>query len=99
LAPNVTAHVNVIPKDRSFAGGEPVEGAWIEWKVPAFALANRDVQKDFFAEATRIIHDLSDGKLSKDRIWTNALHAVDGSWNLNGIAMTNEELGAVISKG
>jgi hypothetical protein len=99
LAPNVTAHVNVIPKDRSFAGGEPVEGAWIEWKVPAFALANRDVQKDFFAEATRIIHDLSGGRLSKDRIWTNALHAVDGSWNLNGIAMTNEELGAVISKG
>jgi hypothetical protein len=99
MGPNVTAHVNLVPKGLSFSGGEPVDGAWIEWKVPSFALADRNVQKAFFAEATDIIHRLSDGKLPKERIWTNALHTVDGAWNMNGIAMTNAELGAEISKG
>jgi hypothetical protein len=29
----------------------------------------------------------------------NAVHAVNGGWNLDGKAMTNEELGDAISKG
>lgn len=99
MTPNVTAQVHLIPRGLSFSGGEPVDGAWIEWKVPSFALADRGVQKAFFAEATRIIHDLSGGKLPKERIWANALYTVDGTWNMNGAAMTNAELGVEISKG
>jgi hypothetical protein len=99
ITPNVTAQVHFVRKGMSFSGGDPVEGAWIEWKVPSFALADREVQKAFFAEATQILHQLSGGKLPKDRIWSNALHAVDGTWNMNGVAMTNAELDAEIAKG
>lgn len=98
MTPNVTAHVNLVPKGLTFSGGKPVDGAWIEWKVPSFALADRGVQKSFFAEATQIIHDLSGGKLPKERIWTNTVYSVDGTWNMNGIAMTNAELGAELGK-
>lgn len=99
MTPNVTAHVNLLPKGLSFAGGEEVDGAWIETKTPSFALADRDIQKSFFDEATRIVHDLSGGDLPKERIWTNGVHAVDGTWNIDGTPLTNAEIGAAVSKG
>jgi len=99
MTPNVVAHVVVLPKSRTFSGGEEFSGAWVEWKVPSFALADRDIQKNFFAEATEIIYKLSGNKQPKEHIYGNALHTVDGSWNLDGVAMTNEELGEAIGKG
>jgi hypothetical protein len=99
MTPNVTAHVNILPKGSTFAGGKPVEGAWIETKTPSFALADRAVQARFFSEATKILHDLSGGRLSTDRIWSNGVHAVDGTWNLNGTPMTNAEIGQAVSAG
>ncbi len=99
MTPNVTATVNILPKSATFSGGEEFSGAWVEWKVPSFALAARDVQKGFFSDATEIIFNLSGGKQPKDNIYVNVLHTVDGGWNLDGIAMTNEELGEAISKG
>lgn len=99
MTPNVTAQLHVQPKNETFSGGEPIEGAWVEIKSPSFALADRTVQKEFFAEVTEIIHKHSGGKLPKKQIWTNSLHTVDGTWNMDGIAMTNEELGAEIAKG
>ncbi len=99
MTPNVTAHVVFVEKGHSFAGGKPVEGAWIETKTPSFALADHEVQTAFFGEATQILHDLSGGTLSKDRIWSNGVHAVDGTWNMAGKALTNSALGAAISAG
>jgi hypothetical protein len=99
MTPNVTAQLHIQPIRETFAGGEPVSGAWIEIKVPSFALADREVQKGFFSNVTEIVHKLSGGKLPKNQIWTNVLHTVDGTWNMDGIAMTNEELGGAISKG
>jgi len=99
MTPNVTAQVTIIPKNRSFSGGEEFKGAWVEWKVPSFALADRNVQKSFFADATEIIYKLSGDKQPKDNIYGNVLHTVDGGWNLDGIAMSNEELGEAIGKG
>lgn len=99
MTPNVTATVNILPKSATFSGGEEFSGAWVEWKVPSFALAARDVQKGFFSDATEIIFNLSGGKQPKDNIYVNVLHTVDGGWNLDGIAMTNEELGDAIGKG
>ncbi|WP_298760616.1 hypothetical protein [uncultured Psychroserpens sp.] len=99
MTPNVTAQLHVQPKNETFSGGEPIEGAWVEIKSPSFALADREVQKTFFAEVTEIVHKHSGGKLPKKHIWTNSLHTVDGTWNMDGIAMTNEELGEAISKG
>lgn len=99
MTPNVTAHVSILERGMTFSGGKPVEGAWIETKTPSFALANREVQEQFFAKATEILHRLSGGKLPKERVWANGVHTVDGTWNLNGEPLTNGELGAAISKG
>ena len=99
MTPNVTAIVHVLPKSLTFAGGEEISGAWVEWKVPSFAFSDREVQLGFGEDATNIIHELSNGKQAKDKIFVNVVHAVDGTWNLDGQAMTNEELGEAISKG
>lgn len=99
MTPNITATVHVLPKSSTFSGGKEFSGAWVEWKVPSFALTERKIQQGFFESATDIIHKLSGEKQHKDNIYVNAVHAVDGAWNLNGQAMTNEQLGEAISKG
>jgi hypothetical protein len=99
MTPNVTANIHIVPKGHSFSGGEDFLGAWAEWKVPSFALSDKEIIKQHFAEVTEIIHQLSGGKQPKDNIYVNVLHAVDGGWNLYGIAMSNDELLDAISKG
>jgi hypothetical protein len=99
MTPNVTAMVQVLPKGSTFSGGQEVSGAWIEFKTPAFAFTDREVQKGVAKEATEVIYELSGRKQAKDNIYFNVIHTVDGTWNLDGIAMTNEELGQVIAQG
>jgi hypothetical protein len=99
MTPNVTANVSIVPKGHSFSGGEEFSGVWAEWKVPSFAFASRESQKGFGQETVDIIHELSGGKQPKDNIYFNVVHTVDGAWNLDGQAMSNEELGGAISKG
>ena len=96
---NITAHVSIIPKGLTFAGGKPVEGAWIETKTPSFALADNEIQESFFSEATQMIHDLTNGQLSKEKIWANGVHSVDGTWNIDGVTLTNEGIGEAVSNG
>jgi len=98
MTPNITATVHVLPKGSTFSGGEEFSGAWVEWKVPSFAFASREIQIGYFEEATNIIQDLSGGKQPRDNIYVNVVHTVNGAWNFNGRAMTNEEIGATISK-
>ena len=64
-----------------------------------FALASHDIQTAFFGEATDILHDLSGGSLARNRIWSNGVHAVDGTWNLDGRPMTNDALAGAITAG
>lgn len=99
MTPNVTAHVNILPKGLTFSGGKEVDGAWIETKTPSFALADHQIQASFFSAATQIIHELSGETLPKERIWANGVHAVDGTWNINGVTMTNAAIGEAVSKG
>lgn len=93
MTPNITATVHVLPKSSTFSGGKEFSGAWVEWKVPSFALSSREIQLGFFKDATDIIHKLSSGKQPKENIYINVVHTVDGAWNLDGLAMTNEQLG------
>lgn len=99
MTPNVTAFLNILPEGSTFSGGKEISGAWIEWKTPSFAFADREVQQVFFEDTTNIIYDLSNGKQPKDNIYINVVHTVDGAWNLGGKAMSNAELGEAISRG
>lgn len=99
MTPNVTTHLSILPKEGTYSGGQLVEGAWIETKTPSFALANYEVQSAFFGEATKILFELSEGRLSYDRIWANGVHTVDGTWNLDGQAKTNQQIGEALSAG
>ena len=99
MTPNVTATVHVLPKGSTFSGGKEFAGAWVEWKVPSFAFNSREIQIGYFKDATEIVHELSGGKQPRDNIYVNVVHTVDGAWNLDGKAMTNEELGQAISQG
>jgi len=99
MTPNVTAHVNVLPKGHGYSGGEPFDGVWIEFKTPSFAFTDRDIQVGLFKEATDIIVELSGGNQPRDKIFSNVTHTVDGTWNINGNAMTNEEIGATLASG
>lgn len=99
MTPNVTAHYQVLPKGSTFSGGKEVAAAWVEWKTPSFALADRDVQKAFFADATDIIFKLAGGKVPKENVYVNVVHAVDGGWNFDGHAMTNAEIANAVANG
>jgi len=99
MTPNTTANVQIVPQGQSFSGGEEFSGVWAEWKVPSFAFASRESQKGFGQETVDIIHELSGGKQPKENIYFNVVHTVDGAWNLDGKAQSNEELGQAIAKG
>jgi hypothetical protein len=92
LTPNLVGSVIVLSPRETFAGLEESPVAFIEWRVPAFVFADREVQQGYIAEVTDIIHEMSGGKLPKDHVWVNVVHAVDGAWGIAGRAMTNTEL-------
>jgi hypothetical protein len=99
MTPNVVGSLHVLPKDATFTGLQETVVAFVEWKVPSFAFTDPKVQQGYFEEATNIIHEMSGGKQPKDKIFINVVHAVDGAWNFNGRAMTNSEIGALVSQG
>jgi len=99
MTPNVTANIQVVQAGHSYSGGVPFRGAWVEWKVPSFAFATREIQRGFGQDAVDIIQELSGGKQPKHNIYFNVVHTADGAWNLDGQAMANEELGAAIASG
>ncbi|MBQ4810335.1 4-oxalocrotonate tautomerase [Pseudoalteromonas luteoviolacea] len=94
---NITAMIQVLPKSATYAGGKEFSGAWVEWKVPSFAFTDRDVQIGFGQDVTNIIYELSERTQPRENIYINVVHAVDGSWNFNGIAMTNEQITQAIA--
>jgi hypothetical protein len=99
IKPTITSMIQIMPKGKTFAGGEELSGAWVEWKTPSFAFATREIQLGHIEEATDIVYKASGGKLNKNQIWVNVVHAVDGAWGINGVAMTNADLGDAVSRG
>lgn len=99
MTPNVIGHINVLPPEHTYSGMRETPVAFIEWKTPSFAFASREVQLGYVEEATNIVHEMSGGRQPKEHIWVNVVHAVDGTWGINGKAFTNAELASVISKG
>jgi hypothetical protein len=99
MTPNVIGSIHILAKDQTFTGMRETPVAFVEWKVPSFAFANREIQLGYFEEATSIIHEMSGGRQPKDNIYINVVHAVDGAWNLDGKARTNAELGELVGNG
>jgi|SRR3954471_11858060 hypothetical protein len=99
LTPNVIGEVRVLPSEQTFSGLREAPIAMIEWKVPSFAFAEREIQVGYFQEATDIIHQMSGGRQPRDRIFINVVHTVDGAWNFDGRAMTNAEIGEQVARG
>ncbi len=94
---NIVGSLHVVPRGTTFTGLKETPVAFVEWKVPAFAFATREIQLGYFAEATDIIHEMSGGKQPRNKIFINVVYAVDGAWNFEGVAMTNAEIGAAVS--
>ena len=99
MRPNVVGTLHVLPKSATFSGMEETDAAFVEWKVPSFAFTDRDIQKGYFEEVTTLLHEMSGGRLPRDRVFINVVHAVDGAWNFDGKALTNAEMGDAVAKG
>ncbi|WP_443749615.1 4-oxalocrotonate tautomerase [Asticcacaulis solisilvae] len=99
MPPNVIGEYHVLPRDRTFSGMKPAPIAVVEWKVPAFAFADRNVQIGYFDEVTTLIHDMSGGKHPRDHVFINVVHTVDGAWNWGGKALTNDEIKQKVAAG
>ena len=99
MTPNVVGSIHIIDKEMTYAGLLAESVVFIEWKVPSFAFSNREIQIGYVKEATQIVEQLTKGRIPKERVWVNVIHAVDGAWGIAGHAYTNEELGAAVAKG
>jgi hypothetical protein len=99
LTLNVVGSIHVLPREHTFSGSKEAAVVFIEWKVPSFSFAQRDLQLGYIDEATSIIHEMSGGRQPKEQIWVNVVHAVDGAWGIAGAAMTNAQLGEAVAQG
>lgn len=94
ITPNIVGSIHVLPKEHTYSGSKEASVAFVEWKVPAFVFASREVQLGYIEEATDIIHSMSGEVQPRERIWVNVVHAVDGAWGIGGVALTNAQLTA-----
>ncbi len=95
----VIGSLHVLPREQTYCGLQENAVAFVEWKVPPIAFTDRKVQEGYIAEVTEIIHELSGRRHPKNRIWVNVIHGVDGTWGIEGDAMTGAQLAAAIQKG
>jgi len=96
MTPVVIGSLNIVSPENIFSGGSPSSAVFIEWKVPSFGFGTQEILNDYVKEATTIVVELSKGKITKKNVFVNVLHAVDGSWGVNGKAYTNAELGDAV---
>ena len=99
MTPNVIGEVVVVPKGRSFAGGEQSEIAIVELKVPAVVLPTKELKEAWVSKGTAIIEQVAEGRLARNRIFFNVTYAVEGAWGIAGEAYDNPALGAAIAAG
>lgn len=99
MTPNVVGSIHIIPEEHTFSGGEINKVAFIEWKVPSFVFSDRDIQKGYVQDATNLLCDKTNGKIQKQNVWVNVVHAVDGAWGIGSEALTNDDLKSAIAQG
>lgn len=99
MSPNVIGEVVVVPRGRSYAGGEQSEIGIVELKVPAVVLPTKELKDAWVSQGTTIIEQAADGRLARNRIFFNVTYAVEGAWGIAGEAYDNPALGAAIAAG
>jgi hypothetical protein len=92
MTPNVIGSLHVLKQGETFAGLVPAPIAVVEWLVPGLTFGSREIQAGYIEEATNIVHEASGFRQPKDHIWIAVMHAVDGTWGINGQALTNTQL-------
>jgi len=98
MTPNVIGEVIFVEKGLTFAGKDVQDLAIVELRVPSFTFQTQDQKAMFVERVTSIILNATNGTLSINNIWVNAVYAVDGFWGIAGQAYTNEQLGDAINQ-
>ncbi len=99
LTPNVVGSIHLLTGENTFSGSKETPVVFVEWKMPSFSFATRELQLGYIEEATDIVHEMSGGNQPREHIWVNVIHAVDGAWGVGGVAMTNAQRGEAVAKG
>jgi hypothetical protein len=99
MTPNVIGEVTVVPKGRTFSGGQPTDIAVFELKVPSFVLPTQELKDAWIAEGTSIIEQAAAGRIKREHIFANVNFAVEGAWGIGGKAYNNADLGAAVAAG
>ena len=97
MTPNVVGEVSILPRGRTFSGGEPAEIVVFELKVPSAVLTEQKLRDDWISRGTDIIEKAAKGNVPRERIFGNVVYALEGAWGLGGIAYDNPALGAAIA--
>ncbi|MCG7534440.1 hypothetical protein [Pseudoalteromonas sp. OOF1S-7] len=92
MLPNIVGEVVFIDSELTFSGLAVSPLAIVELRVPAFTFATEVQKERFVSEATELVLSHTQGKLSKESIWVNAVYTVDGMWGIAGQAYTNAQL-------
>jgi len=92
MSPNVVGTITVLPKEQVFSGGEPASAAFVELKLPEIALATPQAKQAFIEAATDVVEHACEGRLPRERIWTNIVYAAEGSWGIGGRAYAHTDL-------
>ncbi|MGY5806792.1 tautomerase family protein [Rhizobium sp. LEGMi198b] len=98
MTPNVVGTINVLPQGRVFSGGKAAAAAFIELKLPEIALATDEAKRAFIEAATTIVERASNGRISREHIWTNIVYAAEGSWGIGGQVYDNTQLVSAIQR-
>lgn len=97
MTPNVVGEITVVPRGRTFSGGQPTDIAIFELKVPSFVLPTQALKDAWIAEGTAIIEAAAAGRIKREQIFGNVSYAVDGGWGIGGVAYNNTDLGSAVA--
>jgi len=97
MTPNVIGEITVVPRGRTFSGGQPADVAIFELKVPSFVLPTQALKDAWIVEGTAIIEAAAAGRIKREQIFGNVSYAVDGAWGIGGVAYNNTDLGAAVA--
>ncbi|MBY5849509.1 Tautomerase enzyme [Rhizobium leguminosarum] len=92
MTANIIGTINVLPREHVLAGGEPIDAAVVELKLPEMALVSAEAKQSFFEKAADVIEQAAEGRLKREHIWSNIVYAPEGAWGIAGRSYNNADL-------